>query len=330
MRADEQLQTLETTAEIPSFDTRVGSPLVARGIDILQINVGARCNLSCKHCHVQAGPYRSEQMSKETMEQCLRIVADNPIATIDVTGGAPEMNPHLDWFLTQASALDRRLIVRTNLVVLLDPIYRRFADLYAHCRVEVVGSLPGLSSERVDRMRGNGAFAGIIEALRLLNGLGYGDQRTGLMLDIVHNPVGAVLPGAQQALEREFRRRLHDEHSVTFSRLFSLTNCPVGRYLDYLVRSDNYAGYMDSLCRAYNATAADNAMCRNMVSVGWDGALYDCDFNQMLGLPIGGPEPRSVSQFDFERLAIRRIAVGNHCYACTAGSGSSCQGATSS
>jgi radical SAM/Cys-rich protein len=324
-----QLALLSAVGGFTPFDKHVSSsasPLRAQGIKTLQINVGRRCNMSCRNCHVEAGPERGEQMSKAVLQQCLDIARHSTVTTIDVTGGAPEMNPHLEWFLGQAAALDGRVIVRTNLTILLDEPYARFMDAYAANRVELVASLPCYLAENTAKLRGEGAFERSIAALRLLNARGYGMPGTGLLLSLVHNPVGASLPGAQAELEADYRERLRQDHGVEFTGLYCLTNCPVGRFLDHLIESDGLRGYMSLLAGAYNAAAAENVMCRTMLSVGWDGTLYDCDFNQMLGLSVNHGAPRHIDRFNLAELSEREIVVRNHCYACTAGAGSSCQG----
>ncbi len=332
MDTGEQLRVLGNAEGCVPFGERIcgssGTPLVSEKIDILQINVGRRCNLSCRHCHVEAGPRRIETMSRGTLEACLDTARSGEISTIDITGGAPEMNPELEWFLDEAGKLGKRLIVRSNLVILLEKEYAKFIDAYVDNRVEVVTSLPDYHEERTDRQRGQGVFRRVIEAMRLLNGRGYGREGSGLVLDLVHNPVGTYLPGSQDALEGEYRRRLLEEHGVMFNSLFCITNVPIGRYLEYLLQSGNFEDYMADICGAYNPEAVNSVMCRTTLSVGWDGTLYDCDFNQMLGLPVNHGAPDSIAEFDIERLRNRKIVVNNHCYGCTAGAGSSCQGAT--
>jgi radical SAM/Cys-rich protein len=303
------------------------SLLKSRNIEVLQINVGLRCNLLCKHCHASAGPHHTETMSLPTLEKCLVIASGPSITTVDITGGAPEMNENLEWFLTGAANLKKRLIVRTNAVLLLEDAFSHHIDLYARTGVELAVSLPDAKKEKCDRQRGPGSFDTIVRALKLLNARGYGAEGSGLILDLVHNPIGAFLPGSQDALEKEYKTRLAAEHGICFNRLFCLTNNPSGRFRDYLLKSENYGEYMRLLERAYNSDAAKNVMCRTMLSVGWDGALYDCDFNQMLGLKVDHGAPRHVDQFDTEILQQREIVIDNHCYACTAGQGSSCQGA---
>ncbi len=327
MTSSEQIKLLNDNPLNLSFQKRISSPLCADTIDILQINVGKRCNLSCKHCHVEAGPHRSEVMGRQVFEKCLQVLHDHPIGTIDITGGAPEMNPELPWFIREAAELKRRLMVRSNLVILLEKPYEHLIDLYADNKVEIIASLPDYHEERVNRQRGEGVFKRILEVMRLLNERGYGKPGSGLILDLVYNPVGTYLPGAQQALEHEYKTRLENEYGVVFNTLYCLVNSPVGRYLDYLIRSENFEDYMHTLNTTFNPSAIHCLMCRNTLSVGWDGHLYDCDFNQMLGLTVECPSAKHINKFDFEELKNRKIVIGNHCFSCTAGAGSSCQGA---
>ncbi len=327
MKIDEQMKVLTKVPGGVGFGEKMKTPLTATHVDILQVNVGKKCNLSCTHCHVEAGPDRQELMSEATMERCIKIIKENPIGTVDITGGSPEMNPHLPWFLEEISGLGRRIMLRTNLVILSQNEYKHFVDIYVKHKLEIVASLPALDATRVNRQRGDNAFDRIIDMIRLLNQKGYGISGSGLMLDLVHNPMGAYLPGSQTALEHEYKTRLAMDYGIVFNRLYCLTNCPVGRYLEYLIRSDNYKGYMQTLISAFNPSTLKHVMCRTTVSVGWDGTLYDCDFNQMLGMPINHGAPDQVDDFDMEKLKSRRIVIGNHCFACTAGAGSSCQGA---
>jgi len=304
----------------------VGLPLRAEGVGVLQLNITRRCNLACRHCHVGAGPGAGGEMSARTMDSCLETAAKYAeITTIDITGGAPEMHPGLETFLLKAAGLGKRLIVRSNLVIMLAPPFTRFMEIYARNKVEITASVPSSTAEGMDRQRGASSFEKVIRMLKRLNALGYGRAGSGLTLNLAHNPAGAFLPGPQKAIESEYRRRLGGERGAEFNSLFCITNMPIGRYLDYLRESDNLPGYMSELERAYNPEAAKKAMCRNMVSVGWDGALYDCDFNQALGLPVHGGD--RITDFDPGRLARREIVVNDHCYGCTAGPGSGCQGA---
>lgn len=332
MEQQKQLQTLRDIGPNPSFADKIEqigrSPLTSTGVDILQINVGKVCNLRCRHCHVEAGPDRREVMSREVLQACLEIFGASAIPTVDITGGAPEMNPHLSWFIEEVGPFERRLIVRTNLLVLLDEKYEHLIDVYVKNRVEVVASLPHYRQDRTDKQRGEGAFKGIVEMIKVLNRKGYGQEGSGLILDIVHNPVGAYLPGSQEALEHEYRRRLRQEYGVVFNNLFCITNVPVGRYLEYLLKTENFEDYMTELVSAFNPAAVGRVMCKTTVSVGWDGSLYDCDFNQMLALPVNHGAPDHIDDFDLDRLRNRQIVIANHCYGCTAGCGSSCQGQT--
>ena len=327
MLAPEQMEALAGASSGLPFGGMVGRPLHAASLDILQINTGKRCSLTCRHCHVEAGPGRTELMGRDVFEKCLEILARHDIGTIDITGGAPEMNPWLPWFIHEAAALGRRLMVRSNLAILLEDGYSRFIDLFASHGVEVVGSLPDYRMERTDRQRGSGVFNRAIEAMRRLNALGYAQPGSSLVLDLVHNPVGAYLPAPQAALEHEYRARLKADHGVDFNSLFCLVNSPTGRYLEYLIGSDNLGDYMSSLRQSFNPATLDCLMCRTTLSVGWDGRLYDCDFNQMLDLPVSCASSATVGDFDYGKLKTRKIVTADHCFCCTAGAGSSCQGA---
>jgi radical SAM/Cys-rich protein len=304
-------------------------PLRAAGIDILQMNITRRCNLSCKHCHVQAGPQRTETMSRDTMRHCLEAAACRQVSTIDITGGAPEMHPDLAWLIGELAPLKKRLIVRSNLLIMLEPDYAHYMDLFAAHRVELVGSLPDHHAEKTDRQRGAGTFEAVVRAIRALNQKSYGVPGSGLLLHLVHNPVGAYLPGPQRAIEKEYRRVLQQVHGLHFNTLFCLVNSPIGRYRDYLTRSGNLSDYLRTLQCAFNPQTIDSVMCRSTLSVGWDGHLYDCDFNQLLDLKVNSGAPDHIRDFDFDRLAGREVVVRTHCFACTAGAGSSCQGALS-
>lgn len=301
-------------------------PLQAVGIDILQMNITRRCNLSCKHCHVQAGPQRTEMMSHETMMHCIQAAGCKEIYTIDITGGTPELHPDLEWLIGELAAMKKRLIVRSNLLVMLEPEYRHYMEVFAAKKVEIVGSLPAYNAERTDRQRGAGTFEAVIRAIKELNEKSYGVPESGLLLHLVHNPVGAYLPGPQRALEAEYRHVLRDNYGLQFNALFCLVNSPIGRYRDYLKNSGNLSEYMRTLQCAFNPQTVNSVMCRTTLSVGWDGRLYDCDFNQMLNLPVNSGAPNYIKDFDFAHLAEREIVVRSHCFACTAGAGSSCQG----
>jgi len=303
-------------------------PLRADGIAVFQINVGRLCNQTCGHCHVDAGPDRREVMARETAELCLDVLARTDIPTVDVTGGAPELNPSFRWIVERARALGRHVIDRCNLTVLLLPSQSDLATFLAANRVEVMASLPYHRPAQTDAQRGTGVFEKSIEALRKLNALGYGKEGSGLALNLVFNPAGALLPPKQDAIEAQFRAELARKHGVTFNHLYTITNMPISRFLEFLLASGNYESYLERLANAFNPSAADGVMCRSTLSVGWDGSLYDCDFNQMLDLPVGFDAPAHLRDFDLERLRERRIVTANHCYGCTAGAGSSCGGAT--
>jgi radical SAM/Cys-rich protein len=332
MNTKEQLQQLSSLEEIAHFRDKLKEtshfPLKSKKIEIFQINVGRLCNLNCKHCHVEAGPQRTESMTRHTFEKCLEILRASDIPTVDITGGSPEMNPNLEWFITKVSKLNRRVIVRSNFVILLLPKFQRFLDIYADNKVEVVGSLPHFKPDQTDQQRGKGVFERCIRVMKSLNERGYGKEGSGLHLHLVHNPVGAFLPASQTDLEFEYKKRLLQEHGVKFNNLFTITNMPIGRYLEYLMKSDNFGDYMEVLSNAYNPSAVDNVMCRSTISVAWDGTLFDCDFNQMLGLPVDHGAPNHIDCFNINQLDSRKIVIANHCYGCTAGAGSSCQGAT--
>ena len=302
-------------------------PLCATGIQVLQVNVGKLCNQTCRHCHVDAGPERREVMSRTTMQLCLDVLAKTNIPTLDITGGAPEMNPHFRWLVERAHALGRHIIDRCNLTILLAPGYEALPTFLARHRVEVVASLPCYLPENTDRQRGDGVFEKSITALRRLNEAGYGQADSGLLLTLVYNPVGPSLPPCQDVLEDAYHRELSTRYGVVFNRLFTITNMPINRFLDDLVRAGRYSEYMEKLVAAFNPDTAAGVMCRTTLSVGWDGRLYDCDFNQMLDLEPAPGLPRHIRDFDCDLLTHRRIVTGQHCYGCTAGSGSGCQGA---
>lgn len=330
--ASEQLRVLAAPSGFPPFARKMAGagldPLVATGITVLQINVGKLCNQTCAHCHVDAGPDRRETMSRETAEQCIGALARTDIPTVDITGGAPELNPNFRWLVSEARRLGRHVIDRCNLTVLLLPSQAELAEFLAGHQVEVIASLPYYRPEQTDAQRGPGVFEKSIAALRKLNALGYGREGSGLQLHLVYNPVGAFLPPRQESIERQFKRELEQKHGVFFNRLYTITNMPISRFLEFLLATGNYEGYMERLANAFNPAAAAGVMCRTMVSVGWHGTLYDCDFNQMLELSTHHGAPRHIREFDAAALARRRIVTGNHCYGCTAGAGSSCGGAT--
>jgi radical SAM/Cys-rich protein len=325
-----QLRHLAATG-VPDFDhvlARHGrEPLEARTIEVLQVNVGRLCNQTCAHCHVDAGPDRREVMSEETAAQVVELLRRHPIPTLDVTGGAPELNPQFRRLVREAAALGRRVIDRCNLSVLLLGSQEDLVPFLAGHRVEVTASLPSFRPSGTDSQRGEGVFEKSLEALRRLNAAGYG-RGGGLVLNLVHNPVGAFLPGDQASLERDYRRELEQRHGVVFDRLYTITNMPISRFLDHLERTGNLQRYMELLVGAFNPRAADGVMCRTYLSVGWDGTLYDCDFNQMLALPANHGAPSTLSALLAKGGALpRRVVTDRHCFGCTAGAGSSCAGA---
>lgn len=317
---------------LPGFEDKLNQhgffPLKPSEIEILQVNVGKMCNQTCSHCHVDAGPDRKEIMSQETMRDCLRAVKASGIDMVDLTGGAPEMNPHFTWFVEKIRELEASVMVRSNLTILtVSERYRRLPSFFARHGVAVVSSLPCYTATNTDQQRGAGVFEKSIEALRMLNDVGYGQEGSELELDLVYNPVGAALPGPQHALEADYKRVLKEEFGIVFNRLFCITNMPISRFLDYLIQEGRYEDYMGKLVEAFNPSTVMGLMCRNTMSVGWDGSLFDCDFNQMLDLEVDLPKRlRHISEFDRKRLEERRIVVGRHCFGCTAGAGSSCGG----
>jgi len=305
-------------------------PLRATGISVFQINVGKLCNQTCKHCHVDAGPERTESMSRDTAELCVQALAKTDIPTVDITGGAPELNPNFRWLVERARGLGRHVMDRCNLSVLLLPSQSDLGEFLASHRVEIVASLPYYRASQTDAQRGDGVFEKSMQGLQLLNRLGYGMPDSGLVLNLVCNPVGAFLPPKQDAIETQFRRELRARHGIEFNHLYTITNMPISRFLEFLIESGNYDGYMERLANAFNPGAAAGVMCRYTISIGWDGTLYDCDFNQMLDLPLVHGVPSHIRDFDHMKLDHRHIVTRNHCYGCTAGSGSSCGGAVTS
>ncbi len=312
------------------FDEKLAAhsiELRAATVDTLQVNVGKLCNQACKHCHVDASPSRTEIMTRETAEAVIDAVRRFGIPILDITGGAPELNPSFRYLVREARAAGARVIVRHNLTVMFETGEEDLPEFFREHAVEVVSSLPYFLEEQTDAQRGHGVFQKSIIALRRLNALGYGVDGTGLVLDLVYNPVGAFLPPAQAAIEADFKRELLLRHQITFNRLYTITNMPIKRFLDYLRHSGNEDRYMRKLVEAFNPSTVDGLMCRNLVSVDWTGRLYDCDFNQMLELGVAAELPETIADFDPERFARRRIMTGPHCFGCTAGAGSSCGGA---
>jgi radical SAM/Cys-rich protein len=306
---------------------RHGLTLKSARVDTLQANVGKLCNQACKHCHVDAAPKRTEVMTRETVDACLRVLRDFKIATLDITGGAPELNPSFRYFVTEARKAKARVMARHNLTVMFETNQEDLPEFFKENNAEIVSSLPYFQEEQTDAQRGRGVFEKSIEALRRLNAVGYGVEESGLVLNLVYNPVGAFLPPPQTSIEADFKRELLNRYGITFSHLYTITNMPISRFLDYLRRSGNEERYMQKLVNAFNPSTVEGLMCRNLISVDWLGNLYDCDFNQMLELSVGPGLPQTIFDFDIDKFTARAIATGPHCFGCTAGAGSSCGGA---
>ncbi|MGA9639679.1 arsenosugar biosynthesis radical SAM (seleno)protein ArsS [Flavobacterium sp.] len=334
-KTEKQLEILSTgifqDGSLPTFAEKIKKsgafPLQPKKIEILQINVGYMCNQVCAHCHVDAGPDRKEIMTVETMQQILDVLKTSDVNTLDLTGGAPEMNPNFRWFVEEASKLGvKDFIVRSNLTIILaNKKYHDLPEFFAKHNIHVISSLPFYKREKTDKQRGDGVFDKSIQALQMLNKVGYGKEGSSLKLDLVYNPSGAFLPTDQKALENDFKKALKEDFDIDFNSLFAITNLPISRFLDYLIASDNYEDYMYALVEAFNPVAVANVMCTNTISVSWDGWLYDCDFNQMLALKVAS-KVKHISDFNQEILEDRNIIISQHCYGCTAGAGSSCQG----
>lgn len=316
-----------------SFDATLAAhgweTLIPTQLEIFQINVGKLCNMTCRHCHVDAGPDRKEIMDRETMDACLHALDQTEAHTVDLTGGAPELNPHFRYLVEQCVVRGKHIIDRCNLTVLRLPAMEDLPAWLAERGVEVVCSLPHYRQPNTDAQRGNGTFEQSIAALKQLNAVGYGQGDPKRLLTLVSNPVGAFLSANQGKLEQEWKAGLHKHHGITFDRLITINNMPISRYLEWLEQSGNLQGYLDLLVNAFNPGTIAGLMCRNTLSVSWDGRLFDCDFNQMLELELqqpGGQRPH-IRDFNLDQLAKRHIVTGRHCFGCTAGSGSSCGGA---
>jgi len=307
------------------FHTKVLSvqdePLRAKGISTLQVNIGYRCNLACKHCHIEAGPARTEIMDRETVDAVLHALAHSGIATLDITGGAPELNPHFRYLVAEARKLGRYVIVRTNLAVFYEEGMVGLPEFFRDHDVKLVASLPYYREDNVDRVRGSGTFNKCIAALQNLNGLGYG-RSEGKTLHLVYNPPGAFLAPDQKVLEISYKKELKERFDIDFTALYTFTNMPIGRFREFLARTQNLDKYMDKLECAFNPATLENIMCRQLVSVGWDGKLYDCDFNQILDMTVHSMAPAHIRDFDLSALAQRTLSIDDHCFGCTAGQGS--------
>lgn len=333
------LNAAETTPPRYDFTAR----LIEHGLDLLrpfsietmQVNVGRLCNQACHHCHVDASPIRTEMMDRRTAERVIEVLAaHDAIRVLDITGGAPELNPEFEWLVTQARRLGRHVMVRHNLTVQFDGNPRTGAgmehlpEFFAENGCEVISSLPYYAQYFTDRQRGRGVFEKSIRAIRRLNEVGYGMPGSDLTLNLVYNPAGAFLPAPQASLESDFKRELLQKHGLHFNNLFTITNMPIHRFKEDLLRHNGYESYMNKLVEAFNPAAARGVMCRTMVSIDYDGRLSDCDFNQMLGMPLESGIPRTIFDWDFDAILRRNIMVADHCFGCTAGAGSSCGGAT--
>lgn len=333
---NKQLEILEggifAEGELPYFKDKIANigkfPLRPKKLEILQINVGYMCNQVCAHCHVDAGPDRKEIMTRDTMKLCLEVIENTGAYTLDLTGGAPEMNPDFRWFVEEAAKAGiQDFIVRSNLTILrANKKYFDLPEFFKKHNVHIISSMPHYTRGKTDKQRGDGVFDTSIKALQELNAVGYGMPDSPLRLDLVYNPSGAYLPGNQSAMERDFKKALKEDFNISFHQLFAITNLPIARFLDYLIASENYEDYMYALVDAYNSTAVESVMCTNTISISWDGWLYDCDFNQMLGLKVAS-KVKHIKDYNEAILNDRNIVISQHCYGCTAGAGSSCQGA---
>ncbi|MEG0250781.1 MAG: arsenosugar biosynthesis radical SAM protein ArsS [Peptostreptococcus sp.] len=322
------IEEINSKVSVPMFEDSVEEKAFLKTLanpSTLQVNVGKICNLKCKHCHVEAGPDRKEEMSKEILQACLDVFKKYNFKTMDITGGAPEMNPDFEWFVEESSKIADKVIVRTNLVILTTQKYAHIAEFYKNNKVDVVCSLPFYTKKNADIQRGDGVFDKSIEALQMLNNLGYG-KGSGLALDLVFNPAGAYLPPDQDSMTKLYKERLYSDYQIVFDNLYTITNNPIGRFADFLEESGNLEDYLATLYYSFNAATVENMMCRDQVSVSWDGSLYDCDFNQAVDMKMEGIN--DIFDLRDNSLDIRTIKTGKHCYACTAGAGSSCGGAT--
>lgn len=304
----------------------VGVDFRAAAVDTLQINVGKVCNQACKHCHVDASPTRTENMTLATAEACLDVLRRYKISTLDITGGAPELNTHFRHLVVEARKTVAKVMVRHNLTVMFEPQQEDLPRFFADNAVEIVSSLPYFLQQQTDAQRGAGVFDKSVEGIRRLNAVGYGKEGSGLVLNLVYNPVGAFLPPAQSAIEADFKRELAHRYNLYFNNLYTITNMPIARFLDYLRRSGNEEKYMTKLVNAFNPATIEGLMCRNLISVDWTGRLFDCDFNQMLEIGVDASLPQTIFNFEPEKLNNRIIKTAAHCFGCTAGAGSSCGG----
>ncbi len=296
-------------------------PLRAVSIETLQLNLGYKCNMTCKHCHLEAGPSRTERMGRTTIDDALMVLRQYTIDTLDLTGGAPELNPHLRYIIAEARGMGRRIIVRSNLTIFYERGMEDLPDFYSENKVEIIASLPHYAEAGADRVRGKGTFSKSIAVLKRLNSLGYGTVPE-KKLHLVYNPMGAFLPPSQIELETHYKKELQASFGIVFNCLYAFANMPLGRFREFLLRSNNIKPYMEKVKSAFNPDTLGNLMCSRLLNVGWDGALYDCDFNQALGLAVDENCPRHLRDYDHAALSGRKIVMGNHCFVCSAGQGS--------
>jgi radical SAM/Cys-rich protein len=334
--AEIQILNLESTVyNFQSYLNKFDLELNPVSIETLQVNITKLCNQACLHCHVDASPKRTEQMDKATIDKCLKILSENyEIKNIDITGGAPELNKHFDYLVLEAKKLGKHVMVRHNLTVTFDGNPQTgesksyLPQFFADNKIEVISSLPYYQQYFTDKQRGRGVFNKSIESMKLLNAVGYGKEDSGLILNLVYNPAGAFLPAPQASLEADFKKELWEKFGLVFNNLFTITNMPIHRFKEQLMRLGIYDDYMTKLSNAFNPAAAKSVMCRSLISVGYDGKIYDCDFNQMLEMQVDDKNSGSVFDFDYKKIISRKIKFESHCFGCTAGAGSSCGGAT--
>ena len=327
----EQNKILTSLGEQQSFISQLKEinlfPLKPTDLEILQINLGYLCNLECNHCHVDASPRRKEITTKDVLNKCLEVIDSvKTIHTVDLTGGAPEMNPDFEWLLEELSKRNVEVLVRSNLTILVEGKFKSYPKLLAKHKVTVVSSLPCYTEENVDAQRGDGVFTKSIKALQILNKLGYGNNPD-LKLHLVYNPGGASIAPSQSVLHGDYTKELKENYNIIFNELYTITNLPISRFLEYLLDENKMETYLDVLANSFNPIAAQNVMCRNTLSVDYNGNLYDCDFNQILKLQVASKKSKNIMDFDYVDLKSRNIVVNQHCFGCTAGEGSSCQGA---
>jgi len=331
MTITEQNKTLTQLGKDNSFVSALKEinlyPLKPNDLEILQINLGYLCNLECNHCHVDASPRRKEITTKNVLNKCLQVIDSiKTIHTVDLTGGAPEMNPDFEWLLEELSKRNVEVLVRSNLTILVEGKFKSYPEILAKHKVTIVSSLPCYTEENVDAQRGDGVFTKSIKALQILNKLGYGTNPE-LKLHLVYNPGGASIAPSQAVLHTDYTIELKERYAIVFNDLFTITNLPISRFLEYLIAENKLETYMDVLANSFNPNAAKNVMCRNTLSVDYDGNIYDCDFNQILKLQIATKKSKNIMDFNYQDVKGRQIIVNQHCFGCTAGEGSSCQGA---